>query len=387
MKPSGSGTLRTNNQGKRSGSHAKSPTHNADRSAQNSKASSHSSHNRRVITAGTMYDDDDDAKDGTASSDDSDSGDLSTAYNYGDSFISRTGRAKVSPADSMLDKAFESEAEYLVPIWCQEASTPPQGQDTPSPWWKALAFADSGCQVFQCSYAFATRHGLQLLTPSAPTRVQVPVGETAPIEVPIKHQVLLRMRCKSRTITARANVSHQADDLLLGRRERAAFGIEVVGIPIQFDEDPACPQGPSLDPSPPLTEQQLQAEQVAADFYTLADTIVPEAKARLDAALAPLLAANALIRQGDFSTHPAAPVSIATGTVESSMHRQYPLSDAAKMFVSSWLQERLAEGTIELGNPHTKWLSPLLVALGPKVDQAPLSVGPALATPADHTRD
>lgn len=161
----------------------------------------------------------------------------------------------------------------------------------------------------------------------------------------------------------------------------------MVGIPIQFDEDPTPKQGTPQDPLPPLTEQQLQAEQAASNFYTLADAIAPEAKASLDAALAPLLAANALIRPGDFSTHPAAPVSIATGNVESSMHRQYPLTEAAKVFVSNWLQERLAEGTIELGNPHTKWLSPLLVALGPKVDLVPLSTGPAIVTPADHTRD
>lgn len=226
---------------------------------------------------------------------------------------------------------------------------------------KTYALADTGCDILQASLAFCRRFALPLLTPPVPTFVKM--GDNL---IPIASQVSLTLRAKGITITSVANVVDQVEDLLLGEKERSAFGIHLVGLPFAFDSDFTTVVSPSSDSSssePTIDEADLQRPYLSRGCWEAAELCEDSIRAPILAGIHEEFTKNNQIKVGSFSTHPKAPVDLNTGNHEPVYRTPYPMSDLAVEFISKWLSEKLEAGTIVEGNQATRWLIPIFITL------------------------
>lgn len=308
-----------------------------------------------------------DANDADNSSSDSDdhSDGITNTPEYASSFPRLARRVIVQ--GSLEDILNSPDLASRAPVLVFNASDPQQ-HHVPI---QTLAIVDTGCEELQVSYLYTTRHKLPLLAPTKSIEVELAGGNPtsgAPTTLLITDQVLLTLQCNNgKRITSLANVTHQSDDMLLGDRERKAFGMRLINVPLQFDKYGVPTSEPAETQAPGLDEADLHRPRTTdGDLYTLSDAIPQADRDTILDAVADIMKKQEAIPLGNFSTHPDAVVHIDTDTTESCIKHQYPLSDPAQIFVTKWLADMLEKGTVVIGDPATKWINPLLVALDKK---------------------
>lgn len=309
----------------------------------------------------------------------------------------KTSRTQVAANIEDFNKALYSDDptdhQYLVPVLIRDAHHHKTLIPKP-PWQRCLAFADTGCKALQISYACATKHHLTLLPPLQPIEIRLAggaPGQGQPVTVLVTDQVVLTLKANGKSITSRANVTHQTDDLLLGDRERAAFAITLANMPIAYDPDSTDDDSTLLSSKTDsiathLDEADLGRERTTVgDLVSLEDAVTTEERARIMHAVTPALEPNAAIPVGNFTTHPDSTVHIETEGTDACYRRQYKLTDAAEEYIWLWLQDMLASGTVAPGDPMTRWMNPLLVSLDKKRLHVgkPQAAGPQPATSHD----
>lgn len=330
--------------------------------------------NRRAKTATYNPEDADASSDSHDSSDDTTGAAVASSARFANSFPKARRAIDHCSLEGLFDK--DEDKEITVPLLMANPSRPTQ------PYAKVLALGDTGCSRLQVSYKFAQRHKLLLTKPTAPIVVELAAGTSRdnPTTVSITDQTTIILKCKGKKLTCLANVTNQSDDMLLGNRERKAWNIQLTGIPLSFDaESDGEPATTNNDVPQQATApvQMLDEADLHREYDTLGDICVvtnaaPAADRELVmAGIADVLEKQAAIPNGSFTTHPDAMVHIDTGTSTGVVRPQYPLSDAATHFVSAWLAKMLAANTITPGDPATRWLSPLLVALDRKLSALP----------------
>lgn len=328
-----------------------------------------STRTRRV----TVDDPEHDSSSYDSSDDDYAEGSTAVDVDGSQEFAESRNCSRVTP-DLFIDSLSQADSANFIPVLLKD--------EHGTKWLKVMAFNDSGCEATIIDYEMANQWGLKLFPPKTPTQLLLANKSS---KIVVTDQAKVWMRANGKKVLVTANITHCQDGILLGHKERQAWNIHWVNVPFKHDDSTDEHEGsaPDVPTEPTLDEQELARERTTADLADV-DTPLPLDQQRVIlAAVQADLDINEAIPIGSFCNHPAATVHLNTGDNQPVARHQYPMSDAARFLVTEWLEDMLAAGIVELGNPATPWLNPLHLAANKKAASA--VYGPRAASASDVT--